>query len=244
MSSVVVSFDSGTQLAGDNLSVIAQQGEANIIKVLADGEQSGASVSIVGGGLNDKIHLGVAGGSSVLGLGGNDTIIGGAKNDLLDGGEGHDFLEGAKGNDIISGGLGDDEIFGNEGNDIITAGAGDDIVSGGLGNDLISGGTGDDTIFGGPGLDTIKGGAGSDELVGGLGADVFEFNAGEFTSESMDTITDFADVDKITISGVGDGISYDPHTGIVSVDGVDAIDIGEGKDVHLTEVSDGEWEIF
>ena len=294
MSSVVVSFDSGTQFIGENLEIIGQQNEANVIEVLfeesettlsaqsalSDGEnefdmmidppveaQSGTSITIIGGALNDDIDLGVAGSSAVMGLDGEDTIKGGIRNDLIDGGEGNDMLMGGKGNDIVRGGFGDDDLMGNEGNDIVMAGPGDDTISGGLGNDLIEGGLGDDSIMGGPGFDTIKGGAGNDTIVGndnldsgdvimggsgadmltgGAGNDVFEFDASEFEADAVDEITDFTKIDDtIRITGVGElGASYNFSTGMISVDGVEAIDIGEGQDLTVTNNGDGEWEIF
>ena len=285
MSSVIVSFDSGTQFVGENLEVISPQSEENIIRVLFDesesvpadeneleiadaplaGLESGTSVTIVGGALNDDIDLGVAGGSTVLGLDGDDTIVGGIRNDLIDGGDDQDLLQGGLGNDIIKGGFGDDDIMGNEGNDIIKAGVGNDTISGGLGNDLIEGGLGNDLIEGGRGLDTIIGGAGNDTIIGGVanntiiggsgadvleggfGSDIFEFDASEFESaDTVDEITDFVRIDdRIRISGVGaEGASYDPTTGIISVDGAEAINVGEGRNLTELDFGDGEWEIF
>ena len=55
-------------------------------------------------------------------------------------------------------------------------------------------------------------------------------------------------MDTIRISGVGtQGISYSSRTGMVSIDGKEAIDIGEGKDIQSEDIQnlgDGEWEIF
>jgi len=188
MSSVVISFDNGTQLTGENFSVIAPQGEENIIEVLSNGDESGSSVTIVGGSKNDSIDLGVAGDSTALGLSGDDTIMGGAGNDLLDGG------------------------------------GGDDILKGGMGSDVLKGGTGND---------------------------IFEFLASDFKADELDQILDFQGkdgediIDSIKIMGVSDSVSYDSDTGLVSVDGKEAIEIGKGLDIDVNKIEDTDtFELF
>ncbi|NJL53464.1 MAG: hypothetical protein HC930_17210 [Hydrococcus sp. SU_1_0] len=80
MSSVVLDFGTSS-ISGDNLEYLGQQGEANIIEVKPDGEESGSSITIIGGSKNDQINLGVAGGSTALGLDGDDQLKGGHGND-------------------------------------------------------------------------------------------------------------------------------------------------------------------
>ncbi|MEL6927819.1 MAG: hypothetical protein AAFO95_04190 [Cyanobacteria bacterium J06600_6] len=187
MSSVVVSYESGTRIVGENLEVISPQGEENIIKVIPNGEESGTPVTIIGGGLDDVIDLGVAGDSTALGFDGDDMIMGGMGADLLDGGEGHD---------------------------------------------------------------TLKGGMGADLLRGGDGNDVFEFDAANFKAGELDQVFDFESAvgediaDTIKITGVSDGVSYDADSGILSVDGEEAIQIGKDMGVTLADQGDGEWEVF
>lgn len=137
-------------------------------------------------------------------------------------------------------------IVGGALDDKIMTDAGDDTVLGADGNDMLDGGSGDDVLIGGEGADTIIGGEGADVLIGGAGKDVFEFAADEFESGMVDQITDFEDgsMDKIIITGVGNAsVTYSPDTGVVSIDGEEAIDIGSGLDVNENKVDDT-WEIF
>jgi len=187
MSSVVVSFDTGTQISGENLEVISPQGEENIINVRPNGDESGTPVTIIGGALDDSIDLGVAGDSTALGLDGNDMIMGGAGNDLIDGGEGND---------------------------------------------------------------TLKGGMGADLFRGGVGNDIFEFLATELEANEINQVLDFQGkdgediVDTIKIMGASD-VSYSSDTGLISVDGEEAIQIGKGLDVDVDQIEDTDtFEIF
>ncbi|MEL6579861.1 MAG: hypothetical protein AAFQ14_08915 [Cyanobacteria bacterium J06621_12] len=188
MSSVIVSYESGTMFIGENLEVISPQDEENIIEVLSNDGESGTSLTIIGGALDDSIDLGVAGGSTALGLDGDDMIMGGMGADLLDGGEGND---------------------------------------------------------------TLKGGMGADLLKGGAGNDIFEFLTSDFKADEIDQIFDFQTgdgediVDTIKIMGVSDSVSYDSDTGLLSVDGEEAIQIGKGLDVDVNQIEGTDnWEVF
>lgn len=153
--------------------------------------------------------------------------------------------------DTITAGAGDATIVAGDGNDTIVGRIGDDILIGGEGNDTIEGGAGADSIFGDAGNDVLRSGTsgmGSDTIKGGDGADVFEFDAFEFSSGAVDEIVDFkADdfADAIKILGVGEGtVSYDENTGMVSINGKEVIDIGEGQGDLTIEKQDDTWEIF
>lgn len=152
-------------------------------------------------------------------------------------------------NDKITTGAGDATVFTGDGNDMIVGGNGDDIFRGGDGDDVIRGGLGNDTILGGDGNDVLRGGFGADVLKGGDGDDIFEFSASEFDGSYLDEIVDFKDGgfdDSIKIFGVGvDGnVEYDSTTGIVSVNGNDAINIGMDKDVSFEINEDnGTWDL-
>lgn len=135
------------------------------------------------------------------------------------------------------GGAGEDVIVGGQASDIIETGMGDDIVFGQAGDDFINGGEGDDVLIGGAGSDVIRGGAGSDIIIGGEDSDVFEFFAEDFAEGDLDIVKGFAD-DIITIEGA-ESVSYDSTTGMVSVDGEEAIQLDEGTDVTITETDDG-----
>jgi len=69
---------------------------------------------------------------------------------------------------------------------------------------VITGGTGKDTITGGAGADIIRGGTGQDTLFGGDGKDSFQFNPGDSSVLTPDTISDFKSGDEIQIGFGGD----------------------------------------
>ena len=109
--------------------------------------------------------------------------------------------------------------------------AGADRLVGNGSNNVLSGGAGNDTIFGGSGNDVLTGGTGNDLLTGGTGADRFVFRAGDgndtindfsvaegdrldfggraysFRQDTSGTVIEFANGDRITLSGVK---NYDP----------------------------------
>lgn len=168
------------------------------------------------------------------------TIVGGALQDTISSGTGDATLLGGDGDDMLIGNLGDDVLIGGEGDDEIMGGAGADLILGGEGQDILKSGLSGMDSDGNPMGDTLR---------GGMGEDVFEFMAEEFESGAVDEIIDFkADdmADIIKITGVGDGsVSYDAETGMVSIDGNSAIDIGMGMDVEVTQNEDTDtWELF
>ena len=158
-------------------------------------------------------------------------------------------------NDVITTGAGDAQVFTADGDDFIMGGNGDDIFRGGAGDDTIIGGLGADVLIGGEGNDILRGGLGGvdedgnpmgDTLKGGAGDDVFEFAAFE-SGTGFDKIVDFqADgfEDKIRIFGVGENgsVTYDAETGLVSINGQEAIDIGKGLDINPED--DENFELF
>ncbi len=155
---------------------------------------------------------------------------------------------GEKNTITVTGGNSPVTLIGGSMDDIIKAGAGDATIIALGGNDNVMGGSGDDTILGGDGADTIMSGAGDDLVIGGAGKDIFEFAAGQFESGSLDEIIDFEDgsIDSIIITGVGGGnVTYSADTGLVSIDGQEAIDIGTGLDVEANKQADSDtWELF
>jgi Ca2+-binding RTX toxin-like protein len=84
-----------------------------------------------------------------------------------------------------------------------------DVLFGGNGADRLAGGNGNDTLVGGTNIDQLTGGGGNDTLIGGAGNDIFIYNTREFGN---DTITDFANGDRIDLSGlnIGDFASLQP----------------------------------
>lgn len=159
-----------------------------------------------------------------------------------------DLILAGESEDMVDLGAGEDQVFTGEGDDIIMGGNGNDILRGGVGDDVIHGELGDDTIIGGVGNDTIRGGLGSDLLKGSAGDDVFEFAATEFEGGSMDEIVDFQEdgfADVIKIFGSADTtVAYDADTGIVSVDGTEAIKLAKDLDIEATQNENDTWELF
>src|SRR5205085_3137272 len=67
----------------------------------------------------------------------------------------------------------------------------------------VYGGSGADTITGSAGADWIFGGGGADQLTGGSGNDIFYYDAvSQSTTGASDRITDFANGDRIDLSGI------------------------------------------
>ena len=214
-----------TTSASGGFQVIAQQEEENIIEIKGDGE-----VAIVGGSLKDEVTTGA--GDAVIFAGGGDDVV-----------------NSGNGNDVIRGGVGDDVLFSGLGADVVIGGAGNDVIRGGLPATDADGNfiallnengemaAGDEPKFG-------------DLLKGGSGDDIFQFSADEFQNGVIDKIVDFKEddfADTIKIFGVGvDGeVSYDDETGIVSVNGNAAIDIGAGKEVKFdVNEENGTWDLF
>lgn len=183
---------------------------------------------------------------------GNDVVAGNGGNDLIDGGAGNDTIVGGHGDDSIIGAGGDDLILGGFGDDIIEAGSGDDLIFGDFGDDCIHGADGNDTIYGGPGSDILTGGAGSDLLIGGSGADLFEFDADDFASGEIDTITDFqVTEDSIVIKGLSenDSVAFDPISGGISINGHSVINFkgisdSDSAGMTIEEDEDGDFEVI
>lgn len=208
------------------LQVVVEQGEENIIQIKGNGE-----VGVTGGSLKDEITTG-AGEAIIFGGGGDDVITTGNGNDVVMGGDGDDMLVSGNGADVLLGGAGNDILrsgraaMDEDGNSMAILDEKGQIVE----NDPES--------------------AYGDVLKGGTGDDIFQFNAAEFEDGVVDKIVDFKDddfADTIKIFNVGaDGnVSYNEQTGIVSVNGNKAIDIGAGKEVDFKANEDGDtWDLF
>lgn len=101
---------------------------------------------------------------------------------------------------------------GTEGIATITTGGGADVISvtnavAGGGAVIVSG-AGNDTVSGGLDADAITGGTGVDVLTGGGGVDTFSFAAGDSSTTSPDTITDFAATDLIDLASAVSIVTY------------------------------------
>ena len=231
MSAVIEQFtnaDTSSVISGPDggLKVVVEQGEENIIEIKGDGE-----VGVTGGSLKDEITTG-AGDAVIFGGGGNDIITTGNGNDVVRGGDGDDMLVSGNGADVLLGGAG---------NDILRSGK---AAMDGDGNAMA---ILDET---GQIVDNDPESAYGDVLKGGTGDDIFQFNAAEFEDGVVDKIVDFkddnfADTIKIFNVGVDGNVTYDNETGIVSVNGNKAIDIGAGKEVDFKSDEDSDtWDLF
>ena len=167
------------------------------------------------------------------------------QDNCINGSEVRDVIGGGDLTDAIDGGMGDDTIFGENGSDTLIGALGNDFLNGGMGDDVLKGNVGEDVLWGGEGNDILAGGIGQDVLTGGEGEDtfIFELLTEDGLLAQIDTVTDFTpSEDTIVINGVGedDGVSYDPNTGIVSVDGQPIMQLDPGLDINESE----DFELF
>lgn len=209
------------------LDVVGQLNQENEIKITGD-----APAGIIGGALKDTVTTG-AGDADVFTGDGNDIIFGGNGDDILRGGDGDDQIRGGLGADFLSGGSGDDTLRGGlpaidqDGNLLPILDGDDNPILDEDGNQLVG-----------------------DTLNGGSGNDVFEFTVSEFESGIVDTIEDFkadGDADMIKIFGTGAAdasVTYDANTGVVSINGEEAIKVGEGLDITVEQNENDNWELF
>ena len=223
--------------ANGGLQVVAQQDQENIIEIEGDAE-----LGITGGGLKDTINTGA--GDAIIFAGGGD--------DMVMTGNGNDIVRGGDGDDLIATGSGADVLIGGEGNDILRSGkAALDADGKAMGmlnekGELVLPTTEDDESLAEASPAQLYG----DVLKGGSGDDIFQFSADEFMDGVVDKIVDFKDddfADTIQILGVGaeGNVTYDDQTGIVSVNGTEAIDIGAGQDVDFKANEDNDnWTLF
>lgn len=160
-------------------------------------------------------------------------------------GEGDDIVFGGSQGGLINTGAGDDLIIGGDGVFSIDAGEGNDVIIGGKGINNIDGGDGADIIIGGDSIDIIEGGKGADMMFGGGGNDVFQYDIMDIEGGEMDFILDFTEgEDKIQIEGAA-SVEYDSSTGMVSIDGTDAIFLDAGLDITAQDTDeDGTWELM
>lgn len=226
--------------------------------------------AFIGYGTQIENLIGSAHNDTLTGNKAANAIFGGAGDDTIKGGLGNDYLDGGLGKDTMDGGAGDDVfIVDNSQDTLIEAfNGGKDSVfssvsfvlsnnvenltltgSGNLqatGNDLaneIIGNNGNNILLGQGGNDKLNGGRGSDTLTGGEGNDTFMLH--DLLDGSIDTITDFAQGDMISLAksvfnnlslgGLSESdwqskILYDSKTGKLSYDadgkgGADAIHI-------------------
>ncbi|MFN3292113.1 MAG: calcium-binding protein [Gemmobacter sp.] len=174
--------------------------------------------TVIGGDLDDVIHVGVGADSVEAGAGddlvqmrasGAHTLYGGAGNDLLEvegiWRQSVYFVVGADGS-VDDGNLSVIEgferyfVFGQgRSNDIISLGAGNDTAKGYAGSDTLIGQAGDDRLFGGFGNDSLYGGDGRDWLGGGASDDVLSGGVGR------DTLVGGAGADTFLFDTFDDG---------------------------------------
>jgi hypothetical protein len=82
---------------------------------------------------------------------------------------------------------------------LINGTAGNDTLNGGAANDTINGLAGNDILNGLAGNDVLNGGTGNDTMSGGLGVDRYVFDSALSATTNLDTITDYAAGETITL---------------------------------------------
>ena len=204
--------------------------------------------------VSETVFVNVSDGEIGVSTVGDDTdnaLAGTADNDSLDGGLGADTLDAGAGDDILVGGEGDDVLIGGAGNDVLIGGEGDDTLLGGAGDDVLIGGEGDDVLDGGEGDDILAGGLGEDTLIGGEGADTFvlsdtsltdliaDYDQSEGDVIDVTGLFDLANLGNIEPAQLAKFLSYDPATGVLSVDPNGTGDASNFSEVARIETSDG-----
>lgn len=179
--------------AGDDTYIVDSTTDTITEDVLGGRDTIQSSVNYTLG--NNLERLVLKGATGLIGTGNalDNNIDAMSGDNSLSGGDGNDRItagvDGSQGKDTLSGGAGNDTLSGANGNDYLDGGSGNDFLTGDYYDPL----TGySDTLIGGTGNDTLIGGVGSDTLTGGTGSDNFRF---DFTSEGIDTITDFVAAD-------------------------------------------------
>lgn len=109
-------------------------------------------------------------------------------------------------------------------------------VLGRKGQDFIEGSAYDDILKGGRGDDILIGGGGADLLIGGRGHDIFMFDL-EKVSEASRIRKFKPTVDLIVVeAGNKATADYNEDTGMVSVNGVEIVEIRAGLDFDLNTI--------
>ncbi|MBU1211985.1 MAG: cadherin-like domain-containing protein [Alphaproteobacteria bacterium] len=216
----------------------------------------------ISGGIGDDDLRGGDGDDTLFGEDGDDILDGGWGDDILFGGNGDDVLIGEDGDDQLHGGAGDDRLLGGQGDDELYGGTGGDFLDGGDGDDLLSGGEDDDVLSGGAGHDVIDGGGGDDLILAEAddGNDVIDGGDGVDTL-ILSGITTATYVDLSANAASGEDIGNDSVNGIENVVGSqaddlivgdgeanrfvgnmgdDEIDGGDGDDVFVATLDDGD----
>ncbi len=198
-----------------------------------------------------------------------NTLSGGAGVDTLNGGLGNDTLNGGTGADTMVGGEGDDIYVRDNAGDVITeaSGEGDDTVqsslaytllddlenltltgslaingTGNAGVNILIGNTAANTLDGGAGADTMRGGAGNDKYIVDDTNDIVTENASAGTDlvEASATFTLGANVENLTLTGIGDinGTGNALVNTLTGNDGDNTLDGAAGNDILVGGLGD------
>jgi Ca2+-binding RTX toxin-like protein len=213
--------------AGDIVTEAAGEGTADTVRTTLSSYTLGANV--------ERLTFIGTGNFSGTGNALANILTGGAGDDTLAGLDGNDRLDGKAGADTMIGGNGNDTYVVGDAGDVVTEAAGEgtaDTVKTtlssytlganverlafiGAGDFAATGNTLNNVIVGGAGNDVLAGGLGRDKLTGGADADIFQFNAGDSTVASFDTVADFATgVDKMDLSTFAGVPSASAYAGI------------------------------
>ncbi len=184
-----------------------------------------ANANALYGEAGNDVLKGAGGADKLFGGAGDDTLHSDAIGDMIDGGTGNsdtaDFASAEGGVCVNLGSgyynsgfhhqpvpqgtpkniVGIEDVNGSSAADQITGSNADKILFGHGGIDHIFGRGGNDIIDGGDRYDYLDGGTGDDLLTGGAGNDIFNFDVYDNGPVVFghDTITDFADYDRIQL---------------------------------------------
>jgi Ca2+-binding RTX toxin-like protein len=194
-----------------------------------------ATLSSVGGLVNNMtLAVGTVIENATTG-GGNDTIYGNSTGNVLTGNAGSDYLTGYGGNDTLYAGSGTDTMYGGDGNDYLFAGGlftSGDFAYGGAGNDYIQSGLGTETMDGGADIDIIDHRQFSGDYVFNMVTGLTNFGGESFTNFESAWMGDGND----SVTGTtGDNTIYGGGGNDTINDGAggDLVYGGEGDDLFL-----------
>jgi Ca2+-binding RTX toxin-like protein len=121
---------------------------------------------------------------------------------------------------------------------VISGGAGDDVlIATGTVGVTLDGGDGDDVLIGGDGADILIGGDGDDILIGGAGNDVLDPGAGD-NVVIQGFVAGAGTEDRIDLRSIAGATDFAwVQTHAQDVDGSAVLDLGNGAEMTLTDVS-------
>jgi Ca2+-binding RTX toxin-like protein len=223
---------------------------------VSEGDNVGADVESLIGGLDDDTLVANGGNGILEGNGGTDTLDGGLGADILIGGPGRDVADYRNHpgpvdvNLAVAGGdgmadEGDDiqpdveNAAGSQFDDVIAGNGDSNYLNGSGGNDRISGAEGEDFLAGDVGNDTLNGDVGNDILDGAEGNDTLNGTAGDDTLRGYtgnDVLDGGAGADNLSGGQGLDTVTYASRSADVTVDTSGTPDDGEKGENDMVRI--------